>query len=444
MLAPRSVVFHKYEFSRNPEKFFFLERNRALVLLKNLRLRNLLVLAPALLAGELGLAAVALRDGWFRQKARAWGHLLTPRAWRHVRAGRAAQRSIRRVEDAEIVRLWSGRGGLRGVGRALARPLRQPRHAQGMARTPAPVAVEEASVTSLSVLVPVYNEQHLVAASLARLAVLEASPHLERVQVMVVDDSSRDGTPGVLAAFARGPRHRARRRRRRPPRADGTGAGPGRRAGPRAPRQDRLGLPPPRSATAARGRPSGPRSPRADGEYLGDPRRRPRVPPARPPPHRRRSSCEERADAVFGSRFAGGESRRVLLFRHELGNRLLTFLTNLVTNVNLTDMETCYKAVRTDLLRSIPIVSNDFRLEPELTIKLAKREARDLRGAHQLLGAHLPGGEEDRLARRRPGARRHPALLVRSDHIYVRDEHGSQMPRPAGRAPSASTPGWPT
>lgn len=108
VLAPRSVVFHKYEFSRNPEKYYLLERNRALVLLKNLRLRSLLLLAPALLAGEVGLAAVALRGGWFRQKARAWGHLLTPAAWRHIRAGRASQRTIRRVEDAEIARLWTG------------------------------------------------------------------------------------------------------------------------------------------------------------------------------------------------------------------------------------------------------------------------------------------------------------------------------------------------
>jgi GT2 family glycosyltransferase len=108
LLAPRSVVFHKYEFSRNPEKYYLLERNRALVLLKNLRLRNLLLLAPPLLAGEVGLAAMALRGGWFRQKARAWGHLLTPAAWRHICAGRAVQRSIRRVEDAEIARLWTG------------------------------------------------------------------------------------------------------------------------------------------------------------------------------------------------------------------------------------------------------------------------------------------------------------------------------------------------
>ena len=85
---------------------------------------------------------------------------------------------------------------------------------------------------------------------------------------------------------------------------------------------------------------------------------------------------EEEADAVFGSRFAGADARRALFYRHELGNKFLTFLCNLATNLNLTDMETCYKAVRTDLLKSIPIESNDFRLEPELTIKLAKRQAR--------------------------------------------------------------------
>ena len=85
---------------------------------------------------------------------------------------------------------------------------------------------------------------------------------------------------------------------------------------------------------------------------------------------------EENADAVYGSRFAGGEVRRVLFYRHELGNRLLTALSNLVTNLNLTDMETCYKAIRTPLFKSIPLESNEFRIEPELTIKLAKRGAR--------------------------------------------------------------------
>jgi SAM-dependent methyltransferase len=82
------------------------------------------------------------------------------------------------------------------------------------------------------------------------------------------------------------------------------------------------------------------------------------------------------ADAVFGSRFLVSEYRRVLYFRHAVGNQLLTTMCNLIADVNMTDMETCYKAVRTRLLQSIPIRSNDFRLEPELTIKLAKRGAR--------------------------------------------------------------------
>jgi hypothetical protein len=71
---------------------------------------------------------------------------------------------------------------------------------------------------------------------------------------------------------------------------------------------------------------------------------------------------------VFGSRFAAAEFRRVLMFRHELGNKLITFLCNWASNLNLTDVETCYKAVRTDLLKSIPLESNDFRIEPELAI----------------------------------------------------------------------------
>lgn len=79
------------------------------------------------------------------------------------------------------------------------------------------------------------------------------------------------------------------------------------------------------------------------------------------------------ADAVFGSRFVARHRRRVLYFWHSAGNRFLTMLSNLFTNLNLTDMETCYKAVRTDILKSIPIRCNRFGIEPELTAKLAKR-----------------------------------------------------------------------
>ena len=85
---------------------------------------------------------------------------------------------------------------------------------------------------------------------------------------------------------------------------------------------------------------------------------------------------EGRADAVFGSRFLVSGERRVLYFWHSLGNQILTLLCNIASDVNLSDMETCYKLVRTSLLQSIPIRSNRFGIEPELTIKLARRKAR--------------------------------------------------------------------
>jgi SAM-dependent methyltransferase len=83
-----------------------------------------------------------------------------------------------------------------------------------------------------------------------------------------------------------------------------------------------------------------------------------------------------RADAVYGSRFMSGGERRVLYFWHSLANHLLTAMCNVFADLNLTDMETCYKAFRTSLLQSIPIRSQRFGFEPEITIKLAKRQAR--------------------------------------------------------------------
>ncbi len=83
-----------------------------------------------------------------------------------------------------------------------------------------------------------------------------------------------------------------------------------------------------------------------------------------------------KADAVFGSRFRGGRPGRVLYFWHRVGNGLLTLLSNMLTNLNLTDMETCYKAVRTDLVRLFPLKSNRFGFEPEITAHLARSGAR--------------------------------------------------------------------
>ncbi len=81
---------------------------------------------------------------------------------------------------------------------------------------------------------------------------------------------------------------------------------------------------------------------------------------------------EGKADAVFGSRFASASQRKVLLYWHGVANHFLTWLTNILNDINLTDMETCYKAVRADILKQTPLYSNRFGIEPELTTKLAQ------------------------------------------------------------------------
>ena len=83
-----------------------------------------------------------------------------------------------------------------------------------------------------------------------------------------------------------------------------------------------------------------------------------------------------KADVVFGSRFAGGEEHRVLYFWHMVGNKVLTLLSNMFTNLNLTDMETGYKAFRCSILKTIPIRSNRFGFEPEITAKIAAKKCR--------------------------------------------------------------------
>ncbi|HEX7606482.1 MAG TPA: glycosyltransferase family 2 protein [Usitatibacter sp.] len=82
--------------------------------------------------------------------------------------------------------------------------------------------------------------------------------------------------------------------------------------------------------------------------------------------------AENRADVVFGSRFMGAEPHRVLYFWHRMGNGLLTILSNMCTNLNLTDMETCYKVFRREIIQAIPIEENRFGFEPEITAKVAR------------------------------------------------------------------------
>ena len=85
---------------------------------------------------------------------------------------------------------------------------------------------------------------------------------------------------------------------------------------------------------------------------------------------------EGKADVVYGSRFLGGGPHRVLYFWHSVGNWLLTLLSNCLTNINLSDMETCYKVFRREIIQSIPIEENRFGFEPEITVKVAKRRLR--------------------------------------------------------------------
>jgi glycosyltransferase involved in cell wall biosynthesis len=83
-----------------------------------------------------------------------------------------------------------------------------------------------------------------------------------------------------------------------------------------------------------------------------------------------------RADVVFGSRFVGSEEHRVLYFWHSVGNRLLTLASNMFTNLNLTDMETCYKIFRREIIQAITIKEDHFGFEPEITAKVARMNAR--------------------------------------------------------------------
>ena len=85
---------------------------------------------------------------------------------------------------------------------------------------------------------------------------------------------------------------------------------------------------------------------------------------------------EDKADVVYGSRFMGGQPHRVVYYWHFVGNRFLTILSNMFTNINLTDMETCYKVFRRELIQSIKIEENRFGFEPEITAKIARKKVR--------------------------------------------------------------------
>jgi glycosyltransferase involved in cell wall biosynthesis len=263
------------------------------------------------------------------------------------------------------------------------------------------------SSTTLSVLVPVYNEEYLVATSLERLICLADSPFLDRVQIIVVNDGSSDRTWEAISQFkellAATPNDRLQwlfiqHEKNR---------------GKAAAIHTALSAATEELCVIHD----------ADLEYHpGDLKKMVEV------------FLAEQADAVFGSRFLASEYRRVLFFRHELGNRFLTLLCNVVSDLNLSDMETCYKMVRTSLLKSIPLNGEGFEIEPEITIKLAKRGARIFEVPIRYAGRTYQEGKKIQW---RDGVKAVIAIFrfSLSDQIYVEDSYGSQILGRLNRAP---------
>lgn len=187
----------------------------------------------------------------------------------------------------------------------------------------------------LSVVIPVYNERETVLQVIAAVRKVD----LEK-EIIIVDDGSSDGTRDLLATIS-DPTVRVILHDRN------QGKGAALRTGFAAAEGDVIIIQD------------------ADLEY--DPQDYHRL---------LRPILEGKADVVYGSRFAGGEQHRALFFWHMLGNKFLTLLSNMMTDLNLTDMETCYKVFRREVLQRITIEENRFGFEPEITAKIAKLRVR--------------------------------------------------------------------